>query len=44
MKYVLTLFLAASIPIAVAICVLPVPGEPIKRTFFFSSINLREAS
>ena len=44
MKYVLTLFLAASIPIAVAICVFPVPGEPIKRIFFFSSINLREAN
>ena len=43
MKYVLTLFLAASIPIAVAICVLPTPLEPISSTFFFSSINLSVA-
>lgn len=34
-------FLAASIPTAVAICVLPTPVELTNNIFFFSSTNLR---
>lgn len=41
MKYVLFLFLAASIPIDVARWVLPTPGVPISRIFSFFSMNLR---
>lgn len=42
-KYVLTLFLAASVPIPTLKCVFPTPGEPTNTIFFFSSINLNVA-
>ena len=41
MKYVDILWLAASIPMAVARCVFPTPLEPIKIIFVFVSMNLK---
>ena len=39
MKYVLVLFLAATIPIEVAKCVFPTPLEPKKTMVSFRSIK-----